>query len=238
MKRFILAISLIYSVLCLYSQEVEKTVILEDVKYRGYKAGLGQYPQGIYYDEVNDILITQDPRPEIIVKIDLRTKEIKEEKRQIPYYALMKKFGDDYWATYSYGLQPVIDNVLLPMIDASCGISFILKKDEGYIVYFIYEGGTPGAVDTTGKIYSNTEALAYLKEYDPEKYAESLARAEELGLKSDFERGGVLIWGKTYYATNNGLEKVFGEPIYGHPELVQYDNQGYGYQVYLSNFNP
>ena len=236
MKRFILAISLIYSVLCLYSQEVEKTVILEDVKYRGYKAGLGQYPQGIYYDEVNDILITQDPRPEIIVKIDLRTKEIKEEKRQIPYYALMKKFGDDYWATYSYGLQPVIDNVLLPMIDASCGISFILKKDEGYIVYFIYEGGTPGAVDTTGKIYSNTEALAYLKEYDPEKYAESLARAEELGLKSDFERGGVLIWGKTYYATNNGLEKVFGEPIYGHPELVQYDNQGYGYQVYLSNF--
>ena len=148
----------------------------------------------------------------------------------------MKKFGDDYWATYSYGLQPVIDNVLLPMIDASCGISFILKKDEGYIVYFIYEGGTPGAVDTTGKIYSNVEAIEYLKEYDPEKYAESLAKAEELGLKSDFERGNVLIWGKTYYATNNGLEKVFGEPIYGHPELVQYDNQGYGYQVYLSNF--
>jgi len=215
MKRFILAISLIYSVLCLYSQEVEKTVILEDVKYRGYKAGLGQYPQGIYYDEVNDILITQDPRPEIIVKIDLRTKEIKEEKRQIPYYALMKKFGDDYWATYSYGLQPVIDNVLLPMIDASCGISFILKKDEGYIVYFIYEGGTPGAVDTTGKIYSNTEALAYLKEYDPEKYAESLARAEELRLKSDFERGNVLIWGQTYYKSHNSLK--------------QYDTQGNKY---------
>ena len=236
MKKTLLAIITLLLTLTLYSQEIENICILDNLKYRGYKAGLGQYPQGIYYDEVNDILITQDPRPEIIVKIDLRTKEIKEEKRQIPYYALMKKFGDDYWATYSYGLQPVIDNVLLPMIDASCGISFILKKDEGYIVYFIYEGGTPGAVDTTGKIYSNTEALAYLKEYDPEKYAESLARAEELGLKSDFERGNVLIWGKTYYSTNNGLEKVFGEPIYGHPELVQYDNQGYGYQVYLSNF--
>ena len=118
----------------------------------------------------------------------------------------------------------------------STGISFILKKDEGYIVYFVYEGGSPGAVDTTGKIYSNIEAIEYLKEYDPEKYAESLARAEELGLKSDFEKANVLIWGQTYYSTNNGLEKVFGEPIYGHPELVQYDNQGYGYQVYLSNF--
>ena len=217
MKRFILAISLIYSVLCLYSQEVEKTVILEDVKYRGYKAGLGQYPQGIYYDEVNDILITQDPRPEIIVKIDLRTKEIKEEKRQIPYYALMKKFGDDYWATYSYGLQPVIDNVLLPMIDASCGISFILKKDEGYIVYFIYEGGTPGAVDTSGKIYSNTETIEYLKEYDLEKYAESLARAEELGLKAEFEKGNVLIWGQTLYTSDDSLK--------------QYDIQGYSYKL-------
>ena len=232
MKRFILAISLIYSVLCLYSQEVEKTVILEDVKYRGYKAGLGQYPQGIYYDEVNDILITQDPRPEIIVKIDLRTKEIKEEKRQIPYYALMKKFGDDYWATYSYGLQPVIDNVLLPMIDASCGISFILKKDEGYIVYFIYEGGTPGAVDTSGKIYSNTETIEYLKEYDLEKYAESLARAEELGLKAEFERGNVLIWGKTYYSTVNTLEYFWGESVYmSSSSLIQYDLQGYGYDL-------
>ena len=193
MKKAILVVLVAMITFGVFSQEVEKICILEDVKYIGYKAGLGQYPQGIYYDEVNDILITQDPRPEIIVKIDLRTKEIKEEKRQIPYYALMKKFGDDYWATYSYGLQPVIDNVLLPMIDASCGISFILKKDEGYIVYFIYEGGTPGAVDTSGKIYSNTETIEYLKEYDLEKYAESLARAEELGLKAEFEKGNVLI---------------------------------------------
>ena len=236
MKKAILVVLVAMITFGVFSQEVEKICILEDVKYIGYKAGLGQYPQGIYYDEVNDILVIQDPRPEKIVEIDLNTKEIKKEARQIPYYALMKKFRDDYWATYTYGLQPVIDNVLQPMIDASCGISFILKKDSGYIVYFVSEGGTPKAVDTTGKIYSNIEAIEYLKEYDPEKYAESLARAEELGLKSDFEKANVLIWGQTLYTTNNGLEKVFGEPIYGHPELVQYDNQGYGYQVYLSNF--
>ncbi len=238
MKKTLLMILTVLLTVTLYSQEVENICILDNLKYRGYKAGLGQYPQGIYYDEVNDILITQDPRPEIIVKIDLRTKEIKEEKRQIPYYALMKKFGDDYWATYSYGLQPVIDNVLLPMIDASCGISFILKKDSGYIVYFIYESGTPGAVDTTGKIYSNTEALAYLKEYDPEKYAESLTRAEELGLKSEFERGNVLIWGQTYYSTPKALKNFWGELVYSaYSTLIQYDGQGYGYEfVNLGKF--
>ena len=217
MKKTLLTIITFLLTLTLYPQEIENICILDNLKYRGYKAGLGQYPQGIYYDEVNDILITQDPRPETIVEIDLKTKEIREEKRQIPYYALMKKFGDDYWATYSYGLQPVIDNVLLPMIDASCGISFILKKDEGYIVYFIYEGGTPGAVDTSGKIYSNTETIEYLKEYDLEKYAESLARAEELGLKAEFEKGNVLIWGQTLYTSDDSLK--------------QYDIQGYSYKL-------
>ena len=236
MKKKLLTIITLLLTVTVYSQEVEKLCVLEEVKYIGYPAGLGCFPGGIYYNEIEDILVTQNTYPETIVEIDLKTKKTREERRQIPYYALLKKLGDDYWATDSRCIQPVINQKLNPIIRNSTGISFILKKDEGYIVYFIYEGGTPGAVDTSGKIYSSTEALAYLKEYDPEKYAESLSRAEELGLKSDFERGGVLIWGKTYYATNNGLEKVFGEPIYGHPELVQYDNQGYGYQVYLSNF--
>jgi hypothetical protein len=75
----------------------------------------------------------------------------------------------------------------------SSGISFILKKGEGYIVYYVHKDGTPGAVDTEGRIYSNREALEYLKEYDVEKYEESLVRAEELGLKEDFEEAKVLI---------------------------------------------
>ena len=211
MKKAILVVLVAMITFGVFAQEVEKICILEDVKYIGYPAGLGCYPGGIYYNEIEDILVTQNTHPETIVEINLKTKEISEERRKIPYYALMKKIGDDYWATDSRCIQPVINQKLTPIIRNSTGISFILKKDEGYIVYFIYEGGTPGAVDTSGKIYSNTEALAYLKEYDPEKYAESLARAEKLGLKSDFERGNVLIWGKTYYSTSSSLKQYDSE---------------------------
>ena len=117
--------------------------------------------------------------------------------------------------------------------------SFILKKDDGYIIYYVNEGGTPGAVDTSGKIYSNTEALAYLKEYDPEKYTESLSRAEELGLKAEFEKGNVLIWGKTYYSTPKILKAFWLKEKKGYlysnfGSVVQYDLQGNGYQADFS----
>lgn len=238
MKKAILVVFVAMITFGVFAQEVEKICILEDVKYIGYPAGLGCYPGGIYYNEVEDILVTQNTHPETIVEINLKTKEISEERRKIPYYALMKKIGDDYWATDSRCIQPVINQKLTPIIRNSSGISFILKKDEGYIVYFIYEGGTPEAVDTTGKIYSNTEALAYLKEYDPEKYAESLMRAEDLGLKSDFERGNVLIWGQTYYSTPKALKNFWGELVYSaYSTLIQYDGQGYGYEfVNLGKF--
>ena len=211
MKKMLLTIITLLLTLTLYSQEVEKLCVLEDVKLKEYKAGLGNYPQGIYYDEIEDIIITQDPKFDVIVEIDLKTKEISEERRQIPHFTLIKKLWDDYWGISSRAIHPVINNKSTPIIRNSSGISFVLKKNDGYIVYFIYEGGTPGAVDTSGKIYSNTEALAYLKEYDPEKYAESLARAEKLGLKSDFERGNVLIWGKTYYSTSSSLKQYDSE---------------------------
>ena len=201
MKKTILVILSLMFVLFVHSQEVEKICELQEIKLKEYKAGQGDFPQGIYYDEVKDVIITQDPKIGVIVDVDLRTKEIKEEKRQVPHLELIKKLGNDYWGISGDTIHPVINNKSTPIIRNSTGISFILKKDSGYIVYFLYEGGTPGAVDTTGKIYSNTEALAYLKEYDPEKYAESLTRAEELGLKSEFERGNVLIWGQTLLTT-------------------------------------
>ena len=232
MKKIILVLlSLIY-VCNVYSQEVEKIAVLDEVKYKGYPIGLGCYPGGIYYNEIEDILVTQDTYPGSIVEIDLKTGEIKKKDRQIPYYVLMKKFGDDYWATDSRGIQPMINNKLTPIIRASSGISFILKKGEGYIVYYVHEDGTPGAVDTEGKIYSNKEALEYLKEYDVEKYEESLVRAEELGLKEDFERAGVLIWGKTYYTTTNIIGDFYREKDpYVVNGMIQYDNNGYGYQM-------
>ena len=239
MKRRVLIILGLLFLCNLFSQEVEKLCVLEDVKLKEYKAGLGNYPQGIYYDEIEDIIITQDPKFDVIVEIDLKTKEISEKRRQIPHFTLIKKLWDDYWGISSRAIHPVINNKSTPIIRNSSGISFVLKKDDGYIVYFIYEGGTPGAVDTTGKIYSNTEALAYLKEYDPEKYAESLLRAEELGLKAEFERGNVLIWGKTYYSTPKILKAFWLKGKKGYlysnfGSVVQYDLQGNGYQADFS----
>ena len=238
MKKVSLVFLSLIVVFNIYAQEVEKLCELKEVKYIGYPAGLGGFPQGIYYEEVEDVLVTQDTYPGAIIEIDLTTKEIREERRTIPHYTLIKRLGNDYWGVSSYSIHLVINNVSKSVVDASCGISFIIKKDSGYIVYFVSEGGSPGAVDTTGKIYSNTEALAYLKEYDPEKYAESLMRAEELGLKSDFERGNVLIWGKTYYANPKTLQNFWGELVYSaYSTLIQYDGQGYGYEfVNLGKF--
>ena len=230
-KKILILLSLIY-VCNVYSQEVEKLCELKEVKYIGYPAGLGGYPQGIYYEEVEDVLVTQDTYPGAIIEIDLTTKEIREERRTIPHYTLIKRLGNDYWGVSSRAIHPVIKNKSIPIIRNSTGISFILKKGEGYIVYYVHKDGTPGAVDTEGKIYSNREALEYLKECDVEKYEESLVRAEELGLKEDFEEGKVLIWGKTYYTTTNIIGDFYREKDpYVVNGMIQYDNNGYGYQM-------
>ena len=129
-KKILVLLSLIY-VFNVYSQEVEKLCELEEVKYESYPAGLGGYPQGIYYDEIENVIVTQNTHPEAIVEIDLKTKELREERRKIPYYALMKKFGDDYWATDSSCIQTLINKKFTAIIRNSSGISFIQKKGEG-----------------------------------------------------------------------------------------------------------
>ena len=240
MKKAILVVLVAMITFCVFAQEVEKIGEIEGLYSEfGFAGGPGS-PSEIYVDEKNNLIKIINQSSEFTY-FDLNTLQgIKKEPYRSSFSLVQKEFGKYEISFSSMTLRLASDGIekiyLAGKENISSGISFILKKDDGYIVYYVSDGGTPHAVDTTGKIYSNTEALAYLKEYDPEKYAESLTRAEELGLKSEFERGNVLIWGQTYYSTNNGLEKVFGEPIYGHPELVQYDNQGYGYQVYLSNF--
>ena len=240
MKKAILVVLVAMITFCVFAQEVEKIGEIEGLYSEfGFAGGPGS-PSEIYVDEKNNLIKIINQSSEFTY-FDLNTLQgIKKEPYRSSFSLVQKEFGKYEISFSSMTLRLASDGIekiyLAGKENISSGISFILKKDDGYIVYYVNDGGTPHAVDTTGKIYSNTEALAYLKEYDPEKYAESLTRAEELGLKSEFERGNVLIWGQTYYSTNNGLEKVFGEPIYGHPELVQYDNQGYGYQVYLSNF--
>ena len=198
---------------CCFAQEIEKIAVLEDVKYERYPGGgMGHFPLGIYFDEVNNLLTVQDPLPGTIVTINLESKAIsKEEKPAFSEHApLLLKFGNDYWGIYPNSIEYSINDNPSKSIDVSSGVNFILKKDDGYIVYFL-----GGAIDSNGRIYSEEEAMAYLKKYNPEKYAQSEKKAAELNLYNDFIKNRVLIWGKTYYKEHNSLQ--------------QYDIQGYRY---------
>ena len=214
MKKAVIFLITGLMVLGCFGQEVEKIAVLEDVKYERYPGGgMGYFPLGIYFDEMDNLLVVQDPLSENIVTINLETKAIsKEEKPSFSEHApLLLKLGNDYWGIYSNSIEYSINNKTYEYIsDTNPGISFILKKDNGYIVYFL-----GGAIDSNGRIYSEEEAMAYLKQYDSEKYEQSKKKAAELNLYNDFISNRVLIWGNTFYKDYNTLQ--------------QYDIQGYRY---------
>ena len=239
MKKTLLTIITVLLTLTLYSQEIEK---IGETRELVHYSRMNIYcPSDIFVDEVNNFLYCQTNRgiKQSIYKLNSSIDFVSEHDcylRTVTDNLIILDNTEIHFSSIAIEIWKDKKHVI--STNVSNGISFILKKDSGYIVYFIYESGTPGAVDTTGKIYSNTEALAYLKEYDPEKYAESLTRAEELGLKSEFERGNVLIWGQTYYSTPKALKNFWGELVYSaYSTLIQYDGQGYGYEfVNLGKF--
>ena len=236
MKRTILIFLGIFLLCNLYSQEVEKVGEREEIKYVLGVAGGPSSPNEVYVDEVNNLMKIENQSSEYTYFDLLTLKGIKRDEYNDAFALVQQEIGN-YEISYASSVLRIMKKgkevkYIAGKSNISSGISFILKKDEGYIVYYVDEIGTPGAVDTEGRIYSNTEAIAYLKEYDPEKYAESLARAEELGLKADFERTGVLIWGKTYYTTTKEIESFYKDKDpYIVNGMIQYDNNGYGYQM-------
>ncbi len=223
----------------LYSQTIEKLAVMNEMRLAPVKiAGIGSFPEGLYFDEIESLLITQDPTEDYIVTINIENNNITREKKSIPYVPFLLKFGNDFWGYNDHILHPIIKNLSCSCINIQSGISFILKKDKEYIVYYVDEDGYPGAVDTSGRIYSSEEAMEYLKEHDPEKYKQSEKRAAELELYNDFIRNRVLIWGSTYYTTTYIIEKFYGknDPYIKNGE-IQYDNSGYGYQIYFTYKN-
>ncbi len=218
-----------------FSQTVEKIGTNHSIKNKEYPAALGHFPSGLYVDEIQSQMICFDPRTEDFFYYDLTDFETSEpiiEARSCPYLPGLFKMGNDYWAVSSQGLVYIFNNSPYKFIDnVSSGISFILKKGSGYIVYYVDGKGIPGAVDTEGVIYTSEEAMGYLKEYDSEKYEESLLRAEELGLKEKFLNDEVLVWGETYYSTLNILENFYVKYPFISSDLIQYDQNGYGYQM-------
>ena len=100
MKKTVLTIVL-FALLAtsVFAQEVEKICVLNEINYIEYHSNLGNFPQGMYLDEVNSLMVTQDPGQNEIVTINLTNKKITKEAKSFPVERapLILKFGNDYW---------------------------------------------------------------------------------------------------------------------------------------------
>ena len=188
MKKYLFFVLIIFISSLGFAQEVEKIFETDEVKYTSREPARFS-PYGICVDEINNSIEimngswkgsnTFDFEGNLIVKaITILPKTIE----------CYHKMNNLYIGSYDTNISIEKDSKFLAWVNtAESGISFILKKDKGYIVYYVDKNGIPGAVDTEGKIYTNKEAVEYLKQYDSDRYEESLSRAEDLGLKELFE---------------------------------------------------
>ena len=233
MKKIVLqTLFILIAINCVYSQNVEKMFTTEQVTY--YAKDVRVAPRGIFVDEVNESIEVMNGNWDGSTLFPLNNPECYVEKTDITsfWYVCNQRLKDSVvgFSNDIITLQKK-KNIYATVKTNQSGISFILKKGSGYIVYYVDKTGKPGAVDTEGVIYTSEEAMGYLKEYDSEKYAQSLARAEELGLKQKFLNSEVLVWGRTYYSTAAIYKKLYGKnPYLLNTGLIQYDNQGNGYQ--------
>ncbi len=233
MKKRLLLTAILFSMsLFCFAQEVEK--IGEIKTLISYQRMNTIIPSDTFVDEINNYLFCRSDRGESQSVYNLN--KISEEPKKKNYFA--KTTTETFVILNNYeihfsemafeikrGNEVVVNGSL------SSGISFILKKGNGYIVYYVDTNSCPGAVDTDGKIYSSEEAMAYLKEYAPEKFDQSEKRAAELELYNDFICNQVLIWGKRYYSTSDKMKKVLGKSGLILKGLIQYDMQGNAYQI-------
>ena len=240
MKKSILTIVLFAMLaVSVFAQEVERLGEIKEITPRGGIGGGPGSPNEIAVNEVDSVIKIINETSDYTY-YDLNTlKGIKKIEYRDSYAGTQVELNG---IDISYTDDVLIiekDNKQIQYIagysNIQSGVSFILKKDNGYIVYYVDEGGYPCAVDTTGGIYSSDEAMAYLKKYDPEKYQQSEKKAAELELYNDFIRNRVLIWGNTYYTTTRIMERFYkkADP-YIINGLIQYDNSGYGYQIDFS----
>lgn len=233
MKKYLFFVLIIFISSLGFAQEVEKIFETNEVKYTSREPARFA-PYGICVDEVNDLIEIMNGSWEGSITFNFEGKLIRKSDTILPKtIECYQKINNLYIGSYNTNISIEKDARFLAWVNtAESGISFILKKDKGYIVYYVDKNGIPGAVDTEGKIYTNKEAVEYLKQYDSDKYEESLLRAENLGLKELFEKAEVLVWGKTYYTNTYIMGKFYGKnDPYILNGLIQYDKKGYGYQL-------
>ena len=172
MKRNILFLIVMLSSF-LYAQEVEKLGEIKGLVYMSCLAGGPCDPNGIAVNEVDSVIKIINNTTDYTC-YDLNTLKGlgKSEYRDSYVTVQIELNGID--VSYSDSVLIIEkDNQQIQCISGTdkirSGISFVLKKDNGYIIYYVNEDGFPGAADTDGRVYSNKEAMEYLKRYDPEK---------------------------------------------------------------------
>lgn len=232
-KKVMLSLCIYVAISLCYSQVIEKLGETGSLKFS--ETMVTRYPSDTYVDEVNEMIYCKaSKRLErgIIKFSDNLEIEIQGTDNARTATSTFYKTGDYEIHCSDIAIEIKNSDKIIRNLAISTGISFIVKKGSGYIVYYVDKTGKPGAVDTEGVIYTSEEAMGYLKEYDSEKYAQSLARAEELGLKQKFLNSEVLVWGRTYYSTLDILT-AYWKPetyLYGNgSQPIQYDMQGNGY---------
>ncbi len=233
MKKVYIICTLILCLNVVYSQQIEKLGNIAEVTAISGKAGGAGSPNFITVNEKEEIIevMNESDNTKYTVKGLQKKGKAKYESSFDLYRVKLQE--------YEIGMSGYLgikkgDKIILKPLYASSGISFILKEGNGYIVYYVNDKGIPGAVDTEGRIYENTEAIAYLKEYDEQKYEQSVQRATELGLADRFRNNEVLVWGNTYYSTTRILKSFWKPETYLYPNLgytIQYDLQGNGYMA-------
>ena len=173
MKKIIIFCILIISELSLYSQSIEKLGIIQDIHFVDGIAGGPGSPNELSVNEVDEQIKIINKYSDFTYYDMHNLKGISKEKYRSAFTTAQVELGN-YDISFYDEIVRVENGKLVKQVsgghETKSGISFILKKDSGYIVYYVNERGIPGAVDTKGKIYGNVEAIEYLKKYDPEKY--------------------------------------------------------------------
>ncbi|AEE16700.1 YARHG domain-containing protein [Treponema brennaborense] len=231
MKKITMYVFLSILVFPVDSQTIEKVFQTDEIVHK--TRTIYESPFGIYVDEIEQKIEIMNGNWDGSNEIHIGTNQeiIPKDNVQAAWGEVYIKMDDFYiGGSASYITIQKSKKIINEIKDTKSGISFILKEGNGYIVYYVNDKGIPRAVDTEGRIYENTEAIAYLKEYDEQKYEQSVQRATELGLADRFRNNEVLVWGRTYYSTVDILETYWGKSPYIISGQIQYDAQGYGYQ--------
>ena len=152
-KKFFILLLIISNIVCsLYSQNVELLFQTDSVRY--YTKLIDESPFGIYVDEKENVFEIMNGNYDGSTKFKISNPQNFEICNDIK----------SFWATCDIRIDDIVigfsnsiltlqkeSKIYATVRDVRSGISFILKKDSGYIVYYVNERGIPGAVDTNGK---------------------------------------------------------------------------------------